>query len=475
MSEMSPGTLFAGHRIEGVAGRGGMGVVYRAVQLALNRPVALKVIAPALVADDSARERFVRESTLAAGLDHPNVIPIYGAGDEHGIAYIAMRYVTGVNLHELVEVERRLDPRRAVRIVVQVAAALEAAHASGLVHRDVKPANILLTDDDHAYLCDFGLSKRTVATVGLTGAGRWVGTPDFAAPEQIRGEQTGPPVDIYALGGVLYFALTGSVPFPREDDDARLWAQLVMPAPRPSVVADVPTALDAVVERALAKHPLERYASASALATAANAAWTGPEDTAPAPTMTAQAAATSSGPAATRRRSRALVLAGLALFAVIGAAALAILTDGGPPEREPTPTAAPARLGRLKITNTEPGARLGEFARRKRRLGQEIRGLSPASESLVGTIVTFEVTAVGFHGQTLTLRWSLFDARTSTQLDSRLQSRLRIEAARDRVADLTWVQDPERSRQAYITLELYDPRRTQLATARTPTFRVGEG
>jgi serine/threonine protein kinase len=199
MGDMPPGSVFAGHRIEAVAGRGGMGVVYRARQLSLDRIVALKVIAPALMADEAIRHRFLRESRVAASIDHPHVLPIYYAGEDAGVAYIAMRHVAGDDLRTLVRRNGPLEPARAARIVEQVAAALDAAHASGLVHRDVKPANVLLGQGEHAYLTDFGLTKHVLSEGGATKPGHWVGTLDFIAPEQIRGERVDARADVYAL------------------------------------------------------------------------------------------------------------------------------------------------------------------------------------------------------------------------------------------------------------------------------------
>jgi DNA-binding beta-propeller fold protein YncE len=274
MGELSPGSVFAGHRIEDVAGRGGMGVVYRATQLALDRTVALKVIAPGLLEDQTMRARFVRESKVAASIDHPNVIPIYYAGEESGIAYIAMRYVGGDDIRSLVRREGRLPPERAARIVAQIGAALDAAHAAGLVHRDIKPANVLLGPDDHVYLTDFGLTKHALSVGGSTKPGHWVGTLDYVAPEQIRGERVDARADVYALGCLLYYALTGSVPFAREGDEAKLWAHLSEPPPKPSEHG-APEAFDAVIERALAKAPDERYPSGGDLGRAAVAAAAG--------------------------------------------------------------------------------------------------------------------------------------------------------------------------------------------------------
>jgi YVTN family beta-propeller protein len=267
------GDEFAGHRILGIAGRGGMGVVYRAIQLDLDRPVALKLIAPQLAEDPGFRERFVRESRAAASIDHPNVIPIYYTGEHDGALYIAMRYVEGSDLRTLVRAEERLDPGRAAGITAQVASALDAAHARGIVHRDVKPANVLLGAGEHAYLTDFGLTKRVTSHTGSTREGGWVGTLGYVAPEQIRGERTDARADVYALGCVLYHALAGAPPYQRETDEATLWAHLHDDPP--SVHDRVPSVsgqFDVVLARALAKDPTERYQSAGDLGRAALAA-----------------------------------------------------------------------------------------------------------------------------------------------------------------------------------------------------------
>src|SRR5687767_6287073 len=276
MGDMPPGGVFAGHRIEAVAGRGGMGVVYRARQLSLDRVVALKVIAPALMADETIRRRFLRESRVAASIDHPNVIPIYYTGEEAGVAYIAMRHVAGDDLRTLVRRTGPLEHGRAARIAQQVAAALDAAHATGLVHRDVKPANVLLGQGDHAYLTDFGLTKHVLSEAGVTKSGHWVGTLDFIAPEQIRGERVDARSDVYALGCVLFYMLAGRPPFTPEGDEAKLWAHLTERPPAVSKVAPgMPEGFDDVIARALAKQPEERFQSAGDLGRAAVAAATG--------------------------------------------------------------------------------------------------------------------------------------------------------------------------------------------------------
>jgi YVTN family beta-propeller protein len=250
-----------------------MGVVYRAVQLDLDRAVALKLIAADLAEDSSFRDRFVRESRLAASIDHPNVIPIYYTGEFEGELYIAMRYVDGSDLRTLVRALGRLEPERAVHIVAQVASALDAAHERGIVHRDVKPANVLLGASDHAYLTDFGLTKRISSHSGNTRAGGWVGTLGFVAPEQIRGERVDARADIYALGCVLFHTVAGAAPYQRDSDEATLWAHLHDDPPSLHANApDAPPELQAVIDRALAKEPDDRYQSAGDLGRAALAA-----------------------------------------------------------------------------------------------------------------------------------------------------------------------------------------------------------
>jgi serine/threonine-protein kinase len=258
------GSVIAGHRLERLVGRGGMGVVYEAVDESLDRTVALKLIAPELAAEPGFRGRFMTESRIAASLDHPNVVPIFRAGEEDGLLFLSMRFVGGDDLRTLVDREGPLDPGRAAAVIAQVAAALDAAHARGLVHRDVKPANVLVTADGHCYLTDFGLVKDLAATAGVTRTGEVLGTLDYVAPERIQGGETGPWTDVYALGCVLFFALTGRVVFPLEEPERKLWAHLAEPPPSASATP----AVDAVLARALAKDPRERYESTPALAAA---------------------------------------------------------------------------------------------------------------------------------------------------------------------------------------------------------------
>ena len=247
MAEPRIGSTLAGYRIDSLLARGGMGVVYRATQLALERPVALKVIASELAGDEAFRRRFLRESRLAARLDHPNVVPVYDAREEDGELIVAMRLVEGGDLRRLIDREGALEPERALLLLGQVAHALDAAHAAGIVHRDVKPHNVLV-EGERAYLSDFGLAK-AIAGTGASGASV-VGTVEYMAPEQWRGEAVGPAADVYSLGCVLYEALTGIAPFARKDADAE---------------PVLPRGMDAVIERAVAKDSADRYPTAGAL------------------------------------------------------------------------------------------------------------------------------------------------------------------------------------------------------------------
>jgi serine/threonine protein kinase len=272
MADLAPGTEIAGCRIEAVAGRGGMGVIYRATDVRLGRPVAVKLIAADRAADDAFRERFERESRLTAAIDHPNVIPVYAAGEEDGVLYLVMRYVAGTDLRALLEREGRLAPERAAGIVAQVAAGLDAAHAAGLAHRDVKPANVLIADGEHVYLSDFGIVRLVDADTRLTDSGEWVGTVDFMSPEHLEGRETDARSDVYALGCMLHAALTGRPPFRRDTVAATITAHLRDTPPRPSDTPGVPAEFDRMIARALAKRPEDRYPSAGDLGRAALAA-----------------------------------------------------------------------------------------------------------------------------------------------------------------------------------------------------------
>ncbi len=294
-TELSDGDEFAGYRIEHRLGRGGMGILYLAVEPGLDRRVALKLIAPEAAAEEVFAKRFAEESRIAASIEHPNVVPIYAAGEEDGVPFIAMRYVAGSDLSQRIGREGRLAPEQAVALIAQVGNGLDAIHAAGLVHRDVKPANVLLSggEADHAYITDFGVARNVATQSGLTQTGRFVGTLDYVAPEQISGAAIDARVDVYALGCLLFKLLTGEVPFPREGEAARLYAHLNDSPPAPSLyVPEVSMALDDVVLRAMSKQPDDRYPSAGDLGRAALAALSGAPVTVPEHTVATGAAAT---------------------------------------------------------------------------------------------------------------------------------------------------------------------------------------
>jgi serine/threonine protein kinase len=254
---LSPGSPFAGYEVESVVGLGGVGILYRARQLRLDRPVALKLVEPDVARDPVVRERLRREARAVAMLDHPNVVPLYEAGEEEGTVYIVTRWVEGTELGALILRDGPFEPGRAARTTAQIAAALEVAHERGLVHRDVKPSNVILTREDHVYLTDFGLAKRAETAPGLTGGDLMLGTVDYVAPEQIEGSEPDARSDVYSLGCVLFETLTGAAPFADQKGGmAKMWAQVNAETPlvrerRP----DVPPALEDVVRSAMAKAP----------------------------------------------------------------------------------------------------------------------------------------------------------------------------------------------------------------------------
>jgi serine/threonine-protein kinase len=336
MAEISIGSVLGAYRIEGVAGQGGMGRVYRATQMGLNRRVALKVIMPELAHEPDFRARFTREAELSASIDHPNVIPVYEAGEADGHLFIAMRWVDGTDLRSVIAREGALDASRAVAIVERIAAALDAAHRGGLIHRDVKPANVMLTSthgEEHVYLTDFGLTKRAESVVALTRTGAFVGTPDYMPPEQIQGQRADARTDVYALGCLLFHALSGRPPYDRDTEIAKMYAHLHDPPPSVVEVAPLaPAGLDAVVSRALAKQPDERYPSAGDLARAARAALTGSLPSQPERSLATGLAA----PAAFEPTAP-----GLAPTAAAGAPGPTAAPATPPPPSEPGPTAMP--------------------------------------------------------------------------------------------------------------------------------------
>jgi N-acetylneuraminic acid mutarotase len=275
LGRLEPGSLFAGYRIDGILDRGGMGLVYKATDAELERTVALKIIAPEHTQNPDAVTRFKSEARLAASLEHPNIVPIHRGGDYQGVLYLAMRYVPGTNLRQVID-RGQLGLDQIQRVVHSVGSALDAAHERGLVHRDVKPANILISGTpphEQIYLTDFGLTKKLGSPGSLTRTGAWVGTADYVAPEQIQGGAVDARTDVYSLGCVLYEMLTGSVAYPKDNDMAKLWAHVQDPPPSPRLKRpELVEAFDQVVSRATAKDPNDRYDKTSDLAAAVDRA-----------------------------------------------------------------------------------------------------------------------------------------------------------------------------------------------------------
>ncbi len=362
-SRLERGAELGGYRIEQQIGEGGMGIVYRVTNVALGRVYALKVLAPELAEDEYFRQRFQREMRIAASIDHPNVVGIHYAGEQDGFLFLAMDYVHGEDLRRLILRDGALDPPRAVDILTQVAFALDAAHAKGLVHRDIKPGNVLLTISDgkeRAYLTDFGLAKRSSTLAELTITGSVVGTADYMAPEQVAGDPADARTDIYALGCVFFQMLTGKVPYERESTLATMFAHVNDPPPalEPPLVDEYPE-FTPVVQQAMAKKPDDRYQSAGDLARDAAAALKGaryrgapsmvatgearPAGASPGPDVDERRAATppaeevppaepgapSAGHGVARLRRYRWALAALALLVVAAVIGVVLLTSGG--------------------------------------------------------------------------------------------------------------------------------------------------
>jgi DNA-binding beta-propeller fold protein YncE/predicted Ser/Thr protein kinase len=330
VGEFSVGTEVAGYRVEELIARGGMGVVYRAIHLGLDRPVALKVIARELADRDGFRERFLRESRLAASLDHPAVVPVYDSREVDGELIVAMRLVKGGDLRGLIDREGPLPPARALDLLGQVADALDAAHAAGIVHRDVKPHNILV-EGDRAYLSDFGLAKAFDES-GAASSASVVGTAHYMSPEQWRGDSIGPAADVYSLGCVLYEAITGIAPFQRSEGD-----------PEPTM----PQGVEAAIRRAVAKDPGDRYRSAGELIVAARSAEG--SDVRPTAVLSRDRSERTTVPNASQSffgrmggRATAWMLSGFAIIVIaIVVAALFLLGSSGPSVSAPIAVGTP--------------------------------------------------------------------------------------------------------------------------------------
>jgi serine/threonine protein kinase len=362
-SGLAPGSDFAGFRIGRTLGHGGMGIVYLATEVRLERQVALKVIRAELAGDESFRARFRSESRTAASVEHPNVVTVFGAGEHDGLLYVAMRFVPGRDLGRIVAADGALSPDDAAPLIAQVADGLDAVHAAGLVHRDVKPHNVIVGEEDDAYLTDFGLAKAMASSSGLTATGQVIGTVDYMAPEQIEGRRVDARTDVYALGGVLFHAITGRVPFDERESTAKMYAHVNEPPP--STGGRLASVLDPVIRRAMAKDPADRHLSAGDLGRAAVAAIRGEPVTEPEHIVGSGEAAplpetvrlsrdpalppTDPLPRPRRRRRRRLIAVLLALLVLGGLGAAALievprLSDSGKTDR-PSGIRVPALAG----------------------------------------------------------------------------------------------------------------------------------
>jgi len=353
------GDELAGYRLRGVLGRGGMSVVYEAENPRLGSTVALKVLAPELATNDLFRARFLRESRIAASLNHPNVIPIYDMGAHEDLLFIAMRYVVGSDLRAVLKANRVLTPDQTLLLISQAGRALDAAHRHGLVHRDVKPGNILIeqgSDDesepDHVYLSDFGLSKHAASRSGLTATGEFMGTVDYISPEQIKARPVDGRADIYSLGCVLYECLTGRVPFSKDINAAVIWAHVEeMPAAPSSVQPTLPPSIDHALAKALAKEPADRYATCRELVAAVRAALPGTSSAVPhASTVLSSRPAAAEFPSPSLSGSAAGP-ASPSLSAPAASAASAASAAAAAPERDAT-----SAVARAVSEETTPGS-----------------------------------------------------------------------------------------------------------------------
>jgi serine/threonine protein kinase len=368
---LARGAEFAGFRIERTLGHGGMGIVYLARETRLGRDVALKVIRTELAEDERFRARFREETRTAASIEHPRVVTVFGAGEREGLLFVSMRYVPGRDLGRLTAARGPLPADEAASLIAEVADGLDAVHAAGLVHRDVKPANVLVgepgpaDDGPAAFLTDFGLAKIAASTSGLTATGEVIGTVDYMAPEQIEGRRVDARTDVYALGCVLFQAVTGAVPFPERESSAKMWAHLNEPPPAVGSGGGGRRALDPVIRRAMAKDPADRFPSAGDLGRAAVAATRGEAVTEPEHLVgvgeAAPAAETIPLPAATapterrprRRRRRRLRRIVIPLLALLVAAALTFgalivvpkLSDSDNPTKKPNGITVPSLSG----------------------------------------------------------------------------------------------------------------------------------
>jgi DNA-binding beta-propeller fold protein YncE len=408
--DLAVGAVFGGFRIEAVIGRGGMGTVYRARDLTLDSERALKVLDPALARDGGFRERFQRESRLAAAIDDPAVVPIYQAGEHDGRLFIAMRLVRGPDLHRLVAADGPLEPQRTARLIGALASALDAAHAQGIVHRDVKPANMLIElgpAGERVFLSDFGISRPPRAATPVTSTGQLLGTADYIAPEQVDGLPAEAASDVYALGCVVCFLLTGEPPFARESELATLYAHGHAERPRPSLLEPgLPAAIDDVVVRATAVDPAQRQASAGELAAELTAALGKPGSAERSVAVAAEPTTRRIEPPRRRRRLAALA-AGIGTLALAAVVAFAIAggdDDAGGGGESPSPAAGtgadPPAISTVTIGEPVDSIVVGEVnVLAGAKDGSSLHAIDPVTEQparSAETITAPTAVAVGF-------------------------------------------------------------------------------
>jgi len=479
-----------GYRLDRLLARGGMGEVYLAEEIELGRKVALKLLARNLSEDERFRERFLRESRLAASLNHPNIVPVYRAGDADGVLFIAMHYVEGTDLRELMgENQGGLETVRAVSIVEQVADALDAAHGHQLVHRDVKPANVLIAGGrrgDHCYLADFGLTRHASSQSRLTATGEFLGTVDYVAPEQIRAlAPVDQRVDVYSLGCVLFESLTGMPPFRGDSDYSVMWAHVHDPPPTISNRReDLPVELDAVIEHALAKSPADRYPTAGVLAEAARSALvqTGTRRAAPpvrarrpAPEIQSSETIRSDGGAhadGKRPRTAGVPPSAIVLAAVLGGLGLLVAIGFGAWALWPRHS-APA-TGTIAFKRTEDAyTTRADFYRRFAHHRATTRGRAG-----MGLVVLVQTSAQ--HAGACSLRWTALNVKEDQPVsdnrfvDQRAEDVVGASACNgEKRVWMPWPCVPSDSRLRY-ELDLYADA-TQLSSTTTKTFPTGGG
>jgi len=467
-------TTPVGYRIQRLLARGGMGEVYLAEEIELGRTVALKLLPRELGSDARFRERFLRESRLAAALNHPHIVPVYRAGEADGVLFIAMHYVEGTDLRRLLsEHDDGLDAARAASIVEQVADALDAAHGRGLVHRDVKPANILISPGrrhDHCYLADFGLTRHASSQSRLTATGEFMGTVDYVAPEQIRGtDPIDHRVDVYSLGCVLFECITGTPPFRGESDYSVMWAHVHDPPPPISERRrGLPAEVEPVIARALAKSPDDRYPAAGEFASALLGALGETRRGMPTLVPASGRARRLSG-RIRRTGGRRLAAALAAAGAIAGIAIAAILLYPSGDNSKPTPSYGAELRGDLSKVTLGPRLSLRAWLNENE---QAVEDRSGTELGTLGQVVHFRFAVRGLAGARFPVLWSVRKASDSRLVRGFIGQRGAIVkplARRYTAEGEIWASIPGGKGPFLIELQLVY-RGRELASRNTPSF-----